>query len=180
MTETSVKTWDLFCRVIDNYGDIGVCWRLARRLASRPDTGPIRLWIDDLAAFAQIAPSVQTDALVQAVEGIEIRHWVDQAPADVEPADVIVEAFACTLPPEYVARITRRHLWINLEYLSAEEWVESCHGRPSLQAGGQRKFFFFPGFTAATGGLLREPELGAQRDAWQADPEARMGLLSRL
>jgi hypothetical protein len=21
--------WDIFCRVIDNFGDIGVCWRLA-------------------------------------------------------------------------------------------------------------------------------------------------------
>ena len=25
--------WDMFCRVIDNYGDIGVCWRLAADLA---------------------------------------------------------------------------------------------------------------------------------------------------
>ncbi|MER2540956.1 MAG: elongation factor P maturation arginine rhamnosyltransferase EarP, partial [Azonexus sp.] len=22
------RNWDIFCRVIDNYGDIGVCWRL--------------------------------------------------------------------------------------------------------------------------------------------------------
>ena len=27
--------WDLFCRVIDNHGDLGVCWRLARDLAAR-------------------------------------------------------------------------------------------------------------------------------------------------
>ncbi|WP_187492385.1 elongation factor P maturation arginine rhamnosyltransferase EarP, partial [Pantoea agglomerans] len=23
-------TWDIFCTVVDNYGDIGVTWRLAR------------------------------------------------------------------------------------------------------------------------------------------------------
>ena len=30
--------WDLFCRVIDNHGDLGVCWRLAADLASRGQT----------------------------------------------------------------------------------------------------------------------------------------------
>ena len=27
--------WDVFCRVIDNHGDLGVCWRLACHLAAR-------------------------------------------------------------------------------------------------------------------------------------------------
>src|SRR5690606_5731353 len=73
-----------------------------------------------------------------------------------------------------------RQLWINLEYLSAEDWVESCHGLPSTQANGLRKFFFFPGFTEATGGLLREPELISQRNAWQEDPDSRIRLLDVL
>ena len=30
--------WDIFCQVIDNHGDVGVCWRLARELAARGHT----------------------------------------------------------------------------------------------------------------------------------------------
>ncbi|HET7526824.1 MAG TPA: elongation factor P maturation arginine rhamnosyltransferase EarP, partial [Burkholderiaceae bacterium] len=37
--------WDLFCRVIDNLGDAGVCWRLASDLAARGQQ--VRLVIDD-------------------------------------------------------------------------------------------------------------------------------------
>ena len=48
---------DIFCRVVDNYGDIGVCWRLARRLAQVPGWRP-RLWVDDLRAFARIQPGL--------------------------------------------------------------------------------------------------------------------------
>ena len=46
-------------------------------------------------------------------------------------------------------------VWINLEYLSAEVWIESCHGLPSQRPDGLVKHFYFPGFTPATGGLLR-------------------------
>ena len=27
-------TWDIFCSVVDNFGDIGVTWRLARQLVA--------------------------------------------------------------------------------------------------------------------------------------------------
>ncbi len=66
-------------------------------------------------------------------------------------------------------------MWINLEYLSAEDFVARCHGLHSpVMSGpgaGLTKHFFYPGFTAATGGLLREPELMARqarfdRSAW--------------
>jgi len=46
--------WDLFCRVVDNFGDIGVCWRLAADLATRGDA--VRLWCDDASALAWMAP----------------------------------------------------------------------------------------------------------------------------
>ncbi|MDT4854781.1 hypothetical protein FQZ97_891000 [compost metagenome] len=101
----------------------------------------------------------------------------------VRPADVVVEAFACELPAAYIAAMAawpQKVLWLNLEYLSAEDWVEGCHGLPSLQSNGLQKFFFFPGFTAGSGGLLRERELLAQRRAFQADPRARAGFLQEL
>jgi len=174
---------DIFCRVVDNYGDIGVCWRLARQLAARPECGPVRLWVDDLNSFARIAPGVDPQAATQTLADITILSWADAENVDPErlqPADVAIEAFACSPPPAYIEKLSSRQLWLNLEYLSAESWVESCHGLPSLQPGGRRKFFFFPGFTSNTGGLLREPGLLEQRDAWQADPQARFGLLKQL
>lgn len=174
-------SFDIFCRVVDNYGDIGVCWRLARRLASHPGCSRVRLWVDNLASFARIAPGVKNGLAQQDVQGIEILHWSDPAQTALpQPADVVIEAFGCTLPDACLERLSPQQLWINLEYLSAEDWVESCHGLPSIQPNGLRKFFFFPGFTAGTGGLLRETGLISQRDTWQADPQARLALLQKL
>ncbi|MFW7340031.1 elongation factor P maturation arginine rhamnosyltransferase EarP [Pollutimonas sp. H1-120] len=173
----SSLSFDIFCRVVDNFGDIGVCWRLSRQLAAPPGRYPVRLWVDDLRSFARIEPEVDPKAEQQTVKGVDIVHWTDQPPA-LAPMDVVIEAFACDPPADFVGRmIGQNSLWINLEYLSAEKWVESCHALPSVQASGLRKAFFFPGFTERTGGLLREPGLLAQRDRWQADPARREELL---
>ena len=173
---------DIFCRVVDNYGDIGVCWRLARRLAHGRGWR-VRLWVDVLPAFAAIEPGVDPTLASQAIEGIDIVQWSGTAghATVLAPGEVAIEAFACDPPASYVAGMAQAGtLWINLEYLSAEDWVESCHALPSRQPGGQSKYFFFPGFTPGTGGLLREPGLAAQRDAWQADPRHAAGLLQAL
>jgi len=170
--------FDIFCRVVDNYGDIGVCWRLARQLARRPAAGPVRLWVDDLASFARIERRVDAGAPRQQVAGVELLHWADAAPA-VEPHAVVIEAFACSPPAGFLARM-RDSLWINLEYLSAEDWIEECHALPSLQSSGLKKYFFFPGFTEATGGLLREPALASMRSDWLAEPGRRWQLLRRI
>ncbi|MBV6273805.1 elongation factor P maturation arginine rhamnosyltransferase EarP [Alcaligenaceae bacterium CGII-47] len=154
-------SFDIFCRVIDNLGDAGVCWRLTRQLAGLGCA--VRLWIDNRGALARIAPDVRPDECVQRWGNITVRSWPD-SPVEVTPHNIVIEAFACTLPAWFIQRIPGQGcLWLNLEYLSAESWVESCHGLPSPQPGGQRKYFFFPGFTRRTGGLLREPELATQR-----------------
>jgi uncharacterized repeat protein (TIGR03837 family) len=140
---------DIFCTVIDNYGDAGVCWRLARQLAAEHGWR-VRLWIDDPEPVALMAPD-------QAV--VEVRRWAGDF-GGIAPADVVIEAFACELPPAYVAAMRvrpRPSVWLNLEYLSAEDWVPGCHGLPSPQSGLQ-KYFFFPGFVSGTGGLLRETD----------------------
>lgn len=152
------RTWDLYCRVVDNYGDVGVCWRLARDLAGRGER--VRLVIDDASALAWLAP--------QGAEGVQVLPW----PGPAAPADVVVEAFGCDPPPAYVeamARASPPPVWINLEYLSAEAYVERSHGLPSPQPGGLVKWFCFPGFTPRTGGLLREPGLIAARAAFDRD-----------
>lgn len=159
---------DIFCRVVDNYGDVGVCWRLARQLAR--DCGwDVRLWVDDLESFAHIQPGLVPTAPRQRLAGVDVLHWTDAPDPALCPRDVVIEAFACDPPATFIESMRRTHpVWINLEYLSAESWVESCHGLPSQRPDGLVKHFFFPGFTAATGGLLREPGLSAERDALQA------------
>jgi len=166
--------WDVFCRVVDNFGDIGVCWRLARELARRGQR--VRLWTDDAAALRWMAPEGEP--------GVEVVHWMATTPLP-SPGDVVVEAFGCDPPEAFVAALAARaaeavvppSVWINLEYLSAEAYVERSHGLASPQqvgpGRGLTKWFFYPGFTAATGGLLREPGLEAElhafdRDAWLA------------
>ncbi|WP_134855754.1 elongation factor P maturation arginine rhamnosyltransferase EarP, partial [Bordetella pertussis] len=171
---------DIFCRVIDNLGDIGVCWRLARRLA-HGRRWQVRLWVDDLAAFARIQPGIVPDRDQQVCDTIEILRWDDRAEWPQTPGDVVIEAFACDPPPAYVAAMRRfQPVWINLEYLSAEAWVETCHGLPSQRADGLVKHFFFPGFSAATGGLIREPGLSRDRDALQTSRAQQRTLLRAL
>lgn len=160
--------WDIFCRVVDNYGDIGVCWRLARQLAAEHGR-QVRLFVDDLAALQPLCPACQPTSLRQHLQGVEVCHWHSDLPLDTV-GDVVIEAFACELPAAVLAAMAvRRPVWINLEYLTAESWAESCHGmaspHPSLPLV---KYFFFPGFTRSTGGLLRErdlPEPGGHDDA---------------
>lgn len=171
---------DIFCRVVDNYGDIGVCWRLARRLAQGRGWD-IRLWVDDLASFARIQPGITVSAPRQQLGGVDIVHWSDTPDPTLTARDVVIEAFACDPPPAFLDSMRQTHpAWINLEYLSAEAWVESCHGLPSQRPDGLVKHFFFPGFTAATGGLLREPGLTAERDALQASIDQQNAFLRTL
>lgn len=176
-----MANWDVFCSVVDNYGDIGVTWRLARQLAGEHGQR-VRLWVDDLAAFVRICPAADGAAESQHQSGVEVRLW-PKPWQDTQAADVVIEAFACEMPPAYIEAMKQRRqppLWLNLEYLSAEPWVESCHGLPSMQANGLQKYFYFPGFTPATGGLLRESDLIARRDAFQADPAASLRFLESL
>lgn len=167
---------DIFCNVIDNFGDIGVAWRLARQL--RVEYGwQLRLWVDDLASFARLERELQPASTQQWLDGVDIRHWPANMPApDTMPA-LVIEAFGCTLPPSYVgamAACPRPPLWLNLEYLSAEDWVESCHALPSPHPRlPLTKYFFFPGFSRATGGVICEHGLLGARDAWQACPQTQ-------
>ncbi len=176
--------WDVFCRVIDNFGDIGVCWRLARDLGQRGHA--VRLWIDDPGALAWMAPEVHWApceaseanapylqglnglSLGRGQAGVTVLRWSEAEQhlsmnAGLQAGDVVIEAFGCNPPDTFVARMHRPTppAWVNLEYLSAEAYVERCHGLPSPVGSGPGKGlvkrFFYPGFTQATGGLLREP-----------------------
>ena len=171
--------WDIFCKVIDNHGDLGVCWRLAAELAARGEA--VRLWVDDPSALAWMAPQGHT--------GVEVVHWTATALAGQsipEPGDVVVEAFGCDPHDTFLEALAskarregRQPAWINLEYLSAEAWVERCHDLPSPvmsgPARGLTKRFVYPGFTPRTGGLIRERGYDARRAAFD-----RTSFLARL
>ncbi len=164
--------WDVFCRVIDNFGDIGVCWRLCAALAARGHS--VRFWVDDASPLAWMAPD--------GCPGVEVRPWQSDQPMplDAQPGDVVIEAFGCEINYTWIAmkkiashaysvpanaikayeNTLKKPIWINLEYLSAESYARRSHGLPSpVMAGaaqGMAKWFFYPGFTPGTGGLIRE------------------------
>lgn len=175
--EPTRPIWDVFCRVIDNLGDIGVCWRFCANLAQHGQS--VRLWIDAPESLAWMAPG----ALEGQVAHVQVKHWTEPFAAglvsDCPPADVWVEAFGCDPAAEWMAwlaqRIAAGHpqpVWLNLEYMSAESYVERCHRLPSPiftgPLSGLTKWFFYPGFTDATGGLLREADLMERRASFDA------------
>jgi len=222
----------IFCSVVDNFGDIGICWRLARQLAHE-QLWQVQLFVDDLGSFAKICPEVVVDAAAQSIQSIQVMHWNAELMADWQKnwqvfsgtraheafsnandphhraalasgsgaasgagsaagsaasssealpslqaiPDLVIEALACTVPAAYLQLVAKQNpqaLWLNLEYLSAEDWVEGCHGLPSPQSlVPLTKYFFFPGFTGATGGLLRERGIVRQAQNLQQDSKAQ-------
>ncbi|MDR0529238.1 MAG: elongation factor P maturation arginine rhamnosyltransferase EarP [Zoogloeaceae bacterium] len=195
MKRSVPRRWDIFCQVIDNYGDLGVCWRLARQLAKEYGIHA-RLWIQDAPQkkadaqkitarekLARLAPEISQTSFASFPQGkIELRDWA--APLDFgQPAEVVIEAFACDLPGEYLSAMTRIRpapRWLNLEYLTPESWAETCHARASPHPNLPLvKYFFIPGFTPETGGLLREKNL-CETQALSLEPSALQTFLAWL
>jgi uncharacterized repeat protein (TIGR03837 family) len=140
------------------------------------------LWVDDLRAFERLCPEIDTHVAQQWQAGVEVRQWPTEWLA-TEAAEVVIAAFACQLPSAYMDAMAARAkppLWMNLDYLSAEDWVIGCHGLPSVKYKTVQKYFFFPGFQPGTGGLLRESGLLERRRQFQQSPEAQRAFLQGL
>lgn len=159
-------------RVVDNFGDAGVAWRLARQLHAEHGAEVV-LWIDAPDVLARFVPAL---AAHDVVKGVHVRTLDDAAGLEPWPHAVIA-AFGSTLPARWTDAIesaARPPVWIHLEYLSAEAWVEGAHGLPSPHPTRRlTRWYYYPGFTARTGGLLRERDLLARRDAFVRSPGAR-------
>ena len=150
--------WDIFCQIVDNYGDAGVCWRLARSLTSLHGQ-EVRIFCDDLQTLNLLASGIDPK-----IKGrIDLQPWeasFSNSRHPVRAADVVIEAFGCDLPERYLAGLliaSKKPVIINLEYLSAEPWITDFHGKPSPQSHGIPKYFFFPGFQENAGGILIDP-----------------------
>ncbi len=184
----------IFCAIVDNFGDIGVCWRLARQLVAEYGVD-VTLWVDDAALVAKFLKRAQAELCEERIEGVQIGIWSSSWEPSATESDAIIssnlliEAFACALPETLLSALgaaARVPIWINLEYLSAESWVEDHHLLASLvslpgRADPAQKTFFFPGFTARTGGLLRESDLLVRHTLWQREEQIeRQRLLTEL
>ena len=95
----------VLCKVVDNFGDIGVAWRMCRRLSKIQSKYKICLVVDDLVSFSKINPSVDTTKSVQTVEDVEVFLWNDNelcfsefSKNDGERLEIILECFQCGRP----------------------------------------------------------------------------------
>lgn len=154
-----LKTLDIFCEIIDNYGDIGVVYRTAKELQKIFPESKIRAFLNRLDEFKKINSQV-IDLPSQNIDGIEyitFDYLRDNA-NKLLTAQVIIEAFGCQIPKEYMEiAYDNSELLINLEYLSAEDWIEDFHLQSSpLGRGKLKKVFFMPGFTEKSGGVIAD------------------------
>lgn len=167
--ESMAEAW-VFVRVIDNYGDAGVGWRLSCLLAEYLHMH-VRLWIDDTDALNKLVPAPEKQAriTIEAWQGDAMMQ--QQLSAAADPI-LVIETFGCELPPQVLERMRQcRPLWLNWEYLTAEDWAVGLHAMSSLQPNGLEKYFWFMGIDADSGGLLREPDYLAEREKFRQQPQ---------
>ena len=172
--------WDIFCNVVDNFGDIGVCWRLACNLAARGRA--VRLWVDDVSPLGWMAPSGYAH--------VEVINCKNGIPKDTNSTlgDVLLDTFDCEFAINLIAVQAintpasaindpileplpgKRPVWLNLEYLTAESFAERAHTLPYVHhsgaAQGWTQCYYYPGFNERTGGLLREVDLFERQKAF--------------
>ncbi len=182
MRHTKSNRWDIFCKIVDNYGDIGVCWRLSQQLAHEHNL-TIRLLIDDMASAKKIITNLDISKQSQLINGVQVCVWPTlKNTATADAADVVLETFSCALPDFYLQQMVQQDsIWINLEYLSAEKWVSDFHAKPSPQATlAITKHYFFPGFKDDTGGLIRERELITERNIFTNSKEKQFQFWQKI
>lgn len=167
--ESMAEAW-VFVRVIDNYGDAGVGWRLSCLLAEYLHMH-VRLWIDDTDALNKLVPAPEKQARIT-IEAWQGNAMMQQHLSAAADPVLVIETFGCELPPQVLERMGQcRPLWLNWEYLTAEDWAVGLHAMSSLQPNGLEKYFWFMGIDADSGGLLREPDYLAEREKFRQQPK---------
>lgn len=168
---TADEVW-VFVRVIDNWGDVGVGWRLCMQLAcSFP--WRVRLWIDDVAALGKLVLAAELAAVQDTVM---VEKWSDDDSVSLRLAQLadpvmVIETFGCDLPSPVLRRMQQcQPLWLNWEYLTAEDWAVDLQAMPSLQGNGLAKYFWFMGIDLQSGGLLREANYLSRRNEFLQQP----------
>lgn len=154
---------DIFCDVIDNFGDAGVTYRLARALKAELVDSEIRLFTNGLEVFSKIDCGIDHKVKDQVCGGIRFSSYDILTPGSVEKYEIpelVIEAFACHIPAAYYEKVLDTDcLIINLDHLSAEKWIEGVHLKESLTGRKAKKIFFMPGLTSASGGIIPDRQL---------------------
>lgn len=175
MNDDSALDVTLLCKVVDNYGDIGFVYRLARALSSLENNIKLRLVVSNLKSFSRMLPCVNSECGLQKVNDWTVLDWNDSKTcADeykVNPPEIILECFQCGRP-EWLEDILfdkeRKDIVhiLDVEYLTAEEWADEFHLLKSgTRSSFVKKVIFMPGFTNKTAGLiLDEPFMKSLRD----------------
>ena len=152
-----VNSIDIFCEIIDNFGDIGVVYRISKELKKIFQNVRIRVVLNRLEEFKAINKKVK-DTDYQEIDGLicVTEKYVKENIETFGVSDVFIEAFGCNVPEEYVKQAKENSkLWINLEYLSGEKWIEDFHLCESLiDSKTLKKIFFMPGFSEKSGGVI--------------------------
>ena len=169
----------VLCKVVDNFGDIGVDWRLAKKLKNINPENTINLICDNLLSFKKICDRVDEKLPFQKLEGINLYDWKafdfcygEFSGLKNSRLQVILECFQCGRP-DWMEKIlfddelNHTVQIIMIDYLSAEDYAESFHKLQSLTRRGRvKKINFMPGFTAKTGGLIID-------EGWEKLPERK-------
>lgn len=156
-----IDSIDIFCQVIDNYGDVGVAYRLAREFKRVYPNKKLRFVINQIEELNLIRKS----------ENIEVILYKDISKIE-NSADLIIESFGCEIPKEYMDKALKKSkLIINLEYFSAEKWVDDFHLQESFLGGNLKKYFFIPGLSEKSGGILLDNEFLQRKKKVEANKE---------
>ena len=185
----------ILCKVVDNFGDIGFVYRLAKNLCKVNPSYQIRIITNDLKTFKMLAPELGNGraniALFDSNDADTCRAEFCQ-----RPPRVILECFQCGRPdwleeilfddskieskPKTLAanglqgQEARAYI-INIDYLTAEDYAEDFH---KLKSGTRsalvKKINFMPGFTAKTGGLILDVPPATDSKTKTAGPQVLM------
>lgn len=161
------------CKVVDNFGDIGVAYRLAKSLCELDSTLNITIVCSNLVSFSKLAEFVAPEKKIQTVRfgrvNWTVLDWKQDEDSLAELKNsalpvsdfsfpVILECFQCGRPEwleSILGKSGRAHHILNVEYLTGEDYAEEFHLLKSYSRNPYiKKRFFMPGFTDKTGGLL--------------------------
>ncbi len=152
-----VNSIDIFCEIIDNFGDIGVVYRVSKELKKIFQNVRIIIVLNRLEEFKAINKRVK-DVDYQEIDGLIYitEKYLEDNIDSFGTADIFIEAFGCNVFEGYIKKAKESSkLWINLEYLSGEKWIEDFHLQESLiDSKTLKKIFYMPGFSEKSGGVI--------------------------
>ncbi len=165
----------ILCKVVDNFGDIGVVYRLARALSDLRPELELTLVVSNLDSFHKMASQIDPKKTIQDFRyknsTWKILNWNQETESGKRKTEneeqlltpdcsVILECFQCSRPAWlenilFAPDFAKTFQIIQIDYLTAEDYADEFH---LLKSGTRKtnikKIFFMPGFTPKTGGLI--------------------------